>query len=90
MRDEADRLVGPRPEFKKLLVEMVAHDLVERAERLVHQKQIGVEGERTRDRGALLHAAGKLPRIFVLEAGEIDEIHHAGDRAPSAPRRKRP
>ena len=79
MGDEADRLVGARPQFQQLLVEVVAHDLVERAERLVHQQQIGVEGERAGDRGALLHAARELPGIFLLEAGEVDELQRALD-----------
>ena len=84
VRDEADRLVGARPELQQLLVEVVAHDLVERAERLVHQEQVGVEGERTGDRGALLHAAGELPGIFLLEAGEVDEVDRALDARSAA------
>ena len=68
-----------RPEFEKLLVEVVADDLVERAEGLVHQQQIGIEGQRAGDRGALLHAARELPGKFVLEALEIDEIEQCAD-----------
>ena len=49
------------PEPQQLLVELVADDLVERAEGLVHQQQVGVEGQRAGDRGALLHAARELP-----------------------------
>ncbi len=55
--DEADCLVGAAPEFQKLFVQMVADDFVQRAKRFVHQEKIGIEGERTGDRGALLHAA---------------------------------
>ena len=79
MRDEADRLFGARPQFQQLLVEVVAHDLVERAERLVHQQQVGIEGERPGDRCALLHAARKLPGIFLLEARQVDEVERAFD-----------
>ena len=79
MGDEADRLVGARPQFQQLLVEVVAHDLVERAERLVHQQQVGVEGQRAGDRGALLHAARQLPGIFLLEARQVDEVERALD-----------
>ena len=64
---------------QQLHVEVVAHDLVERAERLVHQQQIGVEGERPGDRGALLHAARQLPGIFLLEALQVDELERALD-----------
>ena len=71
--DEDHRLLGLRPELQQLLVQMVAHDLVERAERLVHQQQVGIEGERAGDRGALLHAAGQLPGKLLLEAREIDQ-----------------
>lgn len=58
---------------------MIAHDLVKRAEGFVHQEQVGVEGERAGDGGALLHAAGKLPGIFLAETGEIDEVERALD-----------
>ena len=39
-----------RPQPQQLLVELVAHDLVERAERLVHQQQLRIEGQRAGDR----------------------------------------
>jgi hypothetical protein len=58
---------------------MVAHDLVERAERLVHQQKVGVEGESARDRGALLHAAGQLPGEFLLEPCQVDQRQRALD-----------
>ena len=61
------------PELQQLLVELVAHDLVERAERLVHQQQLRLERQRAGDRGALLHAARELPGILALEALEIDQ-----------------
>ncbi len=61
-------LFGTVPELQQLLVEVVANDLVERAEGLVHQQKIGVEGERAGDRGALLHAARKLPGIFLARS----------------------
>jgi hypothetical protein len=67
MGDEADGLFRARPERQKLLVQVVAHDLVERAERLVHQQDIGIEGQRAGDRGALLHAARQLPGELLAE-----------------------
>ena len=53
---------------------MVAGDLVEGAEGLVHEQEGGVEGERAGDRHPLLHAAGELPGIFPLEAGEAHDL----------------
>ena len=75
-----------RPELQQLGIEVVADDLVERAERLVHQQQVGIEGQRAGDRGALLHAARQLPGKFLLEAGEVDQLHRALDaRLPARP-----
>src|ERR687897_2784056 len=77
MRDEQHRLGGLVPQAQQLLVEVVAHDLVEGPEGLVHQEELRVERQGPRDRGALLHAAGELPGIFVLEALEVDEFELA-------------
>ena len=41
----------------ELGVEPLSRELVERAERLVHQQQVGRGDERARDRRAHLHAA---------------------------------
>ena len=71
---EDDRLLGLLPEPEELFVEMVAGDLVQGTERLVHQQQFGLERQRAGDRDALLHAAGKLPRELALEAGQIDQF----------------
>lgn len=75
MGHEADGLAGRIPELQQLLVEVIAHDLIQRAERLVHEKQVGIEGKRAGDGGALLHAAGKLPGVFLAETVEVDEVH---------------
>jgi hypothetical protein len=72
-------LAGPPPEGQELLVELVADDLVERAEGLVHEENVGIEGQRPGDRGALLHAARELPGILALEAVELDQLDHAAD-----------
>ncbi|MOA10580.1 hypothetical protein D3C78_1304750 [compost metagenome] len=58
---------------------MIADDLIQRPERLVHQQQVGIEGERAGDGGALLHAAGQLPGVFLAETVEVDEIERAVD-----------
>ena len=49
--------------------------VVECAERLVQQHDLGVVGERARNRRALLHAARQLLGVVVLEAGEADRSH---------------
>ena len=74
MGDETDRLAGLSPQFQKLFVQMITDDLVQRAERLVHQQQIGIESQRAGDGGTLLHAAGQLPREFPPEPVEPDEV----------------
>jgi hypothetical protein len=67
-------LAGLLPDARELCLHQAAGLPIQRAERFVHQQHAGIEGERARDRGALLHAAGKLGGIAVLEAGEADEI----------------
>ena len=49
-------------------------DLVQGAERLVHQQQRGVEGQRAGDGDALLHAAGELVRVVVAEVREARQL----------------
>ena len=79
VRDEDDRRAGLLPDAEQLHVQALAGHLVERAERLVHQQQRRRERERARDRDALLHAARELPRVVVLEPGELDELEHLLD-----------
>ena len=47
---------------------------IERAERLIHQENVGIERQRARDCGALFHAAGKLRRVAVLKSAQADHI----------------
>ena len=77
--DEGDGLAGLHPDFLDQHVHLVAREGVERAERLVHQEHRRIDGEAAHDRGALLHAAGKLARIFVVEAGEADALQELLD-----------
>ena len=64
----------------ELVVEDVAGHRVEGAERLVHQQQVGVLGEGSRQRGPLAHAAGQLVRAL---AGEPVEVHRGEQRRRS-------
>ena len=56
---------------QQVVVELEAGDLVECGERLVHQQQPRLGDQRAGDRDAHLHAAGKLARHGILEAGEM-------------------
>src|SRR6266446_7880009 len=70
------------PDAQQLEVHLLARERVERAERLVHEDELGIVDERTRDRGALLHAAGELVwvhRLLALEPDQREEV--AGARA---------
>jgi hypothetical protein len=79
VRDEDDGRAELLPDPQQLQVQPLARHLVERAEGLVHQEQRRLEGERARDRDTLLHAAGELPRVVALEAGQLDELEHLPD-----------
>ncbi len=72
MSHEDDRLATALPDIEKLEIHLLACQRVERTERLVHQNKLWIMDQRARYRRALLHAAGKLIRIFVLEAGKPD------------------
>ena len=71
--DEHDRLLRLLPDAQQLKVHLLARQRIERAERLVHQDQLRIVDQRARDRGALLHAAGELVRVFVLRALQPDQ-----------------
>ena len=55
-------VAGLAADPQQLGLHVLAGHLVERAERLVHQQQRGMRGQRAGDRDALLHAARQLPR----------------------------
>jgi hypothetical protein len=73
VRDEDDRERGARRDARELLLQRHARLRVDRGERLVHEHDVGVVRERARDRDALLHAAGQLVRVLVLDAVEVRE-----------------
>ena len=85
--DEARSCVPVRsPDPQDLLVHPLAGHLVERAERLVHEQDRGLERERPGDRDALLHAARQLPRMVL---GEVATARRAR-ASPLADRARRP
>src|SRR5262249_32167217 len=63
VRDENDGLFCLRPDAQQLELHKAPRLRVERGERLVHQENLGLDGERAREVDALLHAAGELVRI---------------------------
>ena len=72
--DEDDGDVDLAPDFQQMRLHLGTRLRVERAERLVHQQNARLIGERAHDRHALLHAAGQLMRIGVGEFLQTDEI----------------
>lgn len=46
MDDKADGFLDAGPQFEQLGIEVIADDFIERAKRLVHQQQIGIERQR--------------------------------------------
>ena len=67
------------PDLLDQPVHLLAGEGVERAERLVHQQHRGLEGKRPHERGALLHAAGKLAREAAAETLEADAVEQLVD-----------
>src|SRR5579875_2605416 len=86
VRDEQHRLAIALPERKELRRQTHARLLVERAERLVHEEHLRIDGKRASDRAALFHAAGKLMRIGVGETRKVHELELLVDApVPLAP-----
>src|SRR3954463_9597016 len=81
MGDENDGLLAARQQHGQILAEDHARLLVERAERLVHEQDLGLQAEGPRERGALAHAARKLSGIMVGKLGKADRLERA-TRAP--------
>ena len=73
-------------DLQHLVAEQQARLLVERGERLVHQQDPRLGGERARDRDALPHAAGQLGGIAALEPVEADQRDEMRARARSRSR----
>src|SRR5213596_2038063 len=81
-------LARPAPDVEEPLAHEHARLLVEGAERLVHQEDLRVDGERAADRDALLHAPGELARVLLREALEAERREELRrDRAPARRRR---
>jgi hypothetical protein len=59
---------------QQLDVEALAGDLVDGGEGLVEEEDLDADHEQAGEGDALLHAAGEVARVGVLEAAEADEV----------------
>jgi hypothetical protein len=79
VRDEHDRLSELRPDAHQLVAHAPRRQLVEAAERLVHQQHVGLDGKGAGDGGPLLHADRQRQREGPLEARQPDQAQVVGD-----------
>ena len=81
VRDEDDRLADLALEAQELVLQAFAVDRVDRPERLVHQHQRRVDGERTRHADPLALPPGELGRVAItrLRGVERDELEQLVD-----------
>ena len=78
--DEEDRLAQLGLQAQELVLQALAVDRVDGAERLVHQHHARVGGQRPGDADPLLLAAGELRGVAVAELGvEADQLEQLGD-----------
>ena len=59
--------------------QLLAHPRVERAERLVEQQHLRLDGQRAGERHALALAARELRRVALAEVAEADELEQLLD-----------
>ena len=80
VRDEQHRLAHGGLEPQELVLEMLAYDRVDRAERLVHQQHGRVGGQRAGHADALALSAGELLRVAVAVDGRVepDQVEEFG------------
>ncbi len=79
VRDEDRRDVDLVVEAAQPGAQLLAHAGVERAERLVEQQHLRLDGERAGERHALALAAGELVRVALAEVREPDEVQQLLD-----------
>ena len=83
--DEEDQVARAVPHVEDQLLQLLAGQRVERAQRLVHQQHFRTAGERAGDADALLHAAGQLVDHLGLEAGQSDQLQLLAGNLRAAP-----
>ena len=67
------RLAIRAPDAQQLRLHELARLRVERGERLVHEQDVRVDGQRAREVGALAHATRQLVRKVLFEPGQADQ-----------------
>src|SRR6187402_271836 len=88
MRDEHHRGRQLLPDANQLLLQRLARERVERAERLVHEQHGWIVGQHAGDRHALLHPTRELVGIAIAEAIEPNHLYEAIDQALDLRRRQ--
>ena len=68
------RQLALRPQIDQVGAQRFRGQHVERAERFVHQQQVGMHHQRARQADALAHAAGQLLRIGAFETAQADQV----------------
>ena len=70
--DEDDGLGQPGLDVEELVLKATADDRIDRAERLVHQQDVGVGSQRPGYADALALSAGELVRVAVGEGARLE------------------
>ena len=83
VRDEDEGEAERMLQGLQLALHRLAQFQVERAERLIEQKNFRAQDERARQRHALALAAGQFARPALLHAGELDQLQRL-DAEPMA------
>jgi hypothetical protein len=73
-QDRLGRELAGLPELEQLGAEVLRGEHVERAERLVHQQQVGLDDERAGKPDALAHPTGQFLGERVLEPVEANQF----------------
>src|SRR5690606_34141628 len=86
--DEHHRLAVARPQVEQQLAHDGACLRIERAERLVHQQDLGIEDEDLRQADALALTAGELVRVSVQKGAQADAAQPIRSTLPGFGRRR--
>ena len=82
MCHEQNRAAYLTPETLQLFVHLIAGDLVQGAERLVHQQQVRIVGQSTCNAHPLSHPSRKLVWPLVRKVLKSHQCQEIGDQTP--------
>ncbi len=74
VRDKDDRFACSRPDLLEHLVEVFSGLGIQRRERLVHEKHLGLDREGARNGDALAHPTRQLMNVAAGEPTEMDQM----------------